>query len=228
MNLLDFVDLSLAGVLGALIGLERQWNQGSAGLRTNALVAFGAASFAALHVDQALSLVVSGIGFLGAGVIFREGASVRGLNTAATLWCSAAVGTLAGTGRWTEACYCAAGVAAINVCLRWVKAAISRHVPHPVDVETTYQVEIRCTPEDEAAIRALLLNQAFGSGLALKSLHSEKLDDGVRVSAELSTHQRVDQAVEDVVGRIGAEKGVVSARWTIAGGAPAARALLAG
>lgn len=215
MTPVEIADLSLAGALGALVGVERQWNQGAAGLRTNALVAFGAATFAALHIQQVLALIVSGIGFLGAGVIFREGASVRGLNTAATLWCSAALGTLAGVGRWGEACFATLGVIAINVCLRWLKAAISRRAPHPVDVETTYHVEIDCAPEAEADLRALLLNQVFGSGLGLKSLHGEKTGGAMHITAVLLSHQRIDKAVEAIVGRLGAEEGALSVRWTI-------------
>src|SRR5579859_4724001 len=90
----SFVCLATAFVLGALIGLERQWRQRTAGLRTNVLVAVGAAAFVDLGLRVAgadggvrvISYVVSGIGFLGAGVIMKEGAQVRGLNTAATLW----------------------------------------------------------------------------------------------------------------------------------------------
>src|ERR1700733_3105855 len=99
-------NLGAAVSLGAVIGFERQWRNRLAGLRTNTLVALGAASFvtfAALVPGEAsptrvAAQVVSGIGFLGAGLIFREGMSVRGLNTAATLWCSAAIGVLAGAG----------------------------------------------------------------------------------------------------------------------------------
>ena len=78
-----------------------------AGTRTNALVAAGAASFvmcgSLLNSDYSaegriVSYVVSGVGFLGAGVIFKDGANVRGLNTAATIWCSAAIGALSGMG----------------------------------------------------------------------------------------------------------------------------------
>jgi putative Mg2+ transporter-C (MgtC) family protein len=99
--------LSLALILVALIGAERQWRQRIAGLRTNALVAAAAAMFVMLTAltartaDDSFRIaakVVSGIGFLGAGVILRQGLSVTGLNTAATLWCSAAIGTLAGYG----------------------------------------------------------------------------------------------------------------------------------
>jgi hypothetical protein len=91
------VNLAVATVLSATIGFERQWRQRLAGLRTNSLVAIGATSFVIFaslipgeaSPTRAAAQVVSGIGFLGAGLIFREGMSVRGLNTAATLWCSA-------------------------------------------------------------------------------------------------------------------------------------------
>jgi putative Mg2+ transporter-C (MgtC) family protein len=87
-------DLLLALVLGALIGIERQWRQRTAGLRTNTLVAVGAAIFVdlalrmggAAEATRVVAYVVSGVGFLGAGTIMKEGANVRGLNTAANLW----------------------------------------------------------------------------------------------------------------------------------------------
>ena len=100
-----FARLAAALVAGAAIGVERQWHQKMAGLRTNSLVALGSAGFVAFSSvvgqgdpTRVAAQVVSGIGFLGAGVILREGANVRGLNTAATLWCSAMVGTFAGGG----------------------------------------------------------------------------------------------------------------------------------
>jgi putative Mg2+ transporter-C (MgtC) family protein len=92
--------------LGTVIGLERQWRQHQAGLRTNALVALGAALFVSLSrlmgdensPTRIASYIVSGLGFLGGGVILRDGLTVKGMNTAATLWCTGAVGTLAGAG----------------------------------------------------------------------------------------------------------------------------------
>jgi len=100
------INLAVTAGLSAAIGFERQWRNRLAGLRTNTLVALGAASFVIFEglipgeasPTRVAAQVVSGIGFLGAGLIFREGMSVRGLNTAATLWCSAAVGVLAGAG----------------------------------------------------------------------------------------------------------------------------------
>ncbi|MCL6526085.1 MgtC/SapB family protein [Meiothermus granaticius] len=107
MSVLEFsLRLGVALVLGAIIGYERSRRQGLAGIRTNALVACGAAQFVMLSgllaggdPTRIAAQVVSGVGFLGAGVILREGGfNVRGLNTAATLWGSAAVGSLAGAG----------------------------------------------------------------------------------------------------------------------------------
>ena len=120
------IRLGLALLLGAFIGAERQWRQRMAGLRTNSLVAGGAAMFVMLSAltsgaDDSFRIagqVVSGIGFLGAGVILRDGLNITGLNTAATLWCSAAIGTLAGYGMYGSALMGAIGVIATNVCLR--------------------------------------------------------------------------------------------------------------
>ena len=110
-NPTDFLDslISLFGafVLGTLIGAERQYRQRGGGLRTHVLVAVGAATFVdiGMHLNghagatQIIAYVVSGVGFLGAGVIMKQGNNVWGLNTAATLWCSAAVGACAGADR---------------------------------------------------------------------------------------------------------------------------------
>ena len=228
MTLVTFLNLTLAAALGIAIGFERQWNQGMAGLRTNALVAFGAACFVTLgrltEIDHTparmASLLVSGIGFLGAGVIFREGANVRGLNTAATLWCSGACGALAGAGLPVEAVYCSLGVILINLGLRPLRIAITRWAPHPVDAETDYCIEVACAVAVEANLRALLLANALQGGLGLKALRSEKAGEAARVVAELAAHARLDDAVELIAGRLGVEDGVQSVRWSITATAP--------
>src|ERR1700741_5510292 len=109
MQTLSVADFALrlgVGVgCGALTGLERQWRARMAGLRTNALVAAGATLFVLYAVatedsspTRVASYVVSGVGFLGGGGILREGFNVRGLNPAATPWCSAGGGVLAASG----------------------------------------------------------------------------------------------------------------------------------
>jgi putative Mg2+ transporter-C (MgtC) family protein len=129
------IRLGLALILGALIGAERQWRQRMAGLRTNALVAAGAGMFVMLTAltargaDDSFRIagqVVSGIGFLGAGVILRDGLNITGLNTAATLWCSAAIGTLAGYGMYGSAITGGVGVIAANIFLRPIGKALNR------------------------------------------------------------------------------------------------------
>src|SRR6201996_5742985 len=129
-QLYDFIDtlvsLTTAFVLGTMIGAERQYRQRTAGLRTNVLVAVGAAAFVdlAMHLDgpggavRVIAYVVSGIGFLGAGVIMKQGMDVRGLNTAATLWASAAVGSCAGADMIAQAAALTVFVLAGNTLLR--------------------------------------------------------------------------------------------------------------
>jgi putative Mg2+ transporter-C (MgtC) family protein len=94
--------LGAAVLAGALIGLERQWNKHTAGVRTHSLVALGAALFVFFaplagtpqEAARMAGQVTTGIGFLGAGVLMRTGLTVHGLNTAATVWCAAALGVL--------------------------------------------------------------------------------------------------------------------------------------
>jgi len=103
------VRLLVAALLGALVGWEREQAQRPAGLRTYMLVSFGSALFTVLSVTafgpnadpgRLAANIVVGIGFLGAGTIFREGEVVRGLTTAAGLWAVAAIGTAAGVGQY--------------------------------------------------------------------------------------------------------------------------------
>jgi putative Mg2+ transporter-C (MgtC) family protein len=142
------VSLVAAFVLGGLIGLERQYRQRTAGLRTNVLVAVGAAIFVDLAnrlgghdgAVRVIAYVVSGIGFLGAGVIMREEGNVRGLNTAATLWGSAAVGACAGSDMIVEATLGALFVLAANTLLRPVVNRIERQPLDTKAVEATHTV----------------------------------------------------------------------------------------
>ena len=140
------IRLLVAFLLGSAIGLERQWRQRMAGLRTNALVATGASLFVMLSVltpDEAsptriAAQVVSGIGFLAGGVILREGLTVRGLNTAATIWCAAAIGTLAGSGYFSQALVGSVAVLASNLILRPLGHRINQEPLRGSEVELCY------------------------------------------------------------------------------------------
>ena len=104
--------LGLSMVLGMAVGFEREYNQKRAGLRTQTLVTMGAAAYVYISTlvvgassgdaTRIAGQIASGVGFLGAGVIMREGANIRGINTAATIWCSSAVGCLAGLGLYID------------------------------------------------------------------------------------------------------------------------------
>ena len=158
-QLYDFIDtlvsLTTAFVLGTLIGAERQYRQRTAGLRTNVLVALGAAAFVdlAMHLTGAegavrvIAYVVSGIGFLGAGVIMKQGMDVRGLNTAATLWASAAVGSCAGADMIAQAVALTFFVLAGNTLLRPLVNAINRIPLDEKASEATYYFKLAVTTE---------------------------------------------------------------------------------
>jgi len=127
------IGLVAAVVFGALIGLERQLRRHPAGLHTNALVALGAAAYVIAAVligdntgpARVAGQVVTGVGFLCAGLIWHEGGTVRGMNTAATVWCSCAVGVFAGFGMIWWAALVTALVVLANIVLHYVEHRIS-------------------------------------------------------------------------------------------------------
>lgn len=219
--------LAVATVLGALVGFERQWRQRLAGLRTNTLVSLGAASFTlmSMMVDgeasptRVAAQVVTGIGFLGAGVIMREGANIRGLNTAATLWCSAAVGVMAGAGYFLGATLVALAILSVNTVMRPLVTSINKQPINAgqVEMEWVYELGVTCKEDQEAHIRALLLQGLLGGALRLHNLESQNLSDSglVCVKARLVAAEQSDLTVEKVVGRLSLESSVTAAGWDV-------------
>src|SRR5262249_45763918 len=214
------LNLFVAACLGAAIGLERQWRQHLAGLRTNTLVALGAAIFityarAASDAEGATRIaaqVVSGLGFLGAGVIFKEGLNVRGLNTAATLWCSAAVGLLAGEGLALYGLMGAVLVIGANVGLRPVVRAINRQPIEMGEEEQHYLVSIECRAARASDIRAQLVPE-----LNFSQLDSAFFGEAgrVEVTATVTSHKRRELALEAIVGRFADRDDVIRASWRL-------------
>jgi len=227
MPILDFVlRLGAALLLGACVGLERQWRQRMAGTRTNALVSAGASAFvmcAFMVRDttrseaQIVSYVVSGVGFLGAGVIFKDAGSVRGLNTAATLWCSAAIGAISGLGRPLNALILAAAVLGTNVILRPLAYRLYPAHTSGEEQEVTYGFELVCSQLDEAHMRALLVQAMSQSSLMLTALRSEDIEatPKMKVTAQIKALGRQDEALEQLVVRMSLEAGVSSVSWTV-------------
>ena len=138
MTYLDFLcRISICFVLGLIIGIERQCRRRVAGMRTITLVSLGSFLFVSISflsnpvdISRIAAQVVSGIGFLGAGVIFRDGTNIRGLNTAATLWCSAAIGALTALGLLIEAMVGVAYILLANLFLRFISRKLLRNTIH--------------------------------------------------------------------------------------------------
>src|SRR5256885_956662 len=172
-----FVSLTTAFVFGALIGLERQVRQRTAGLRTNTLVAVGAAVFVDLAVrlggaegaTRVVAYVVSGVGFLGAGAIMKEGANITGLNTAATLWGSAAVGACAGASLVAEAGLATLFVLASNTLLRPVVNRINRRPVDDESTESTYYVYAICHRGAQGDVREQMRSEERRVGKECRS-----------------------------------------------------------
>lgn len=213
-------------LLGCAIGLERQWRQRVTGLRTNTLVAIGACLFVELGAmlpfqaseGQIVAYVISGIGFLAGGVILKEGSNVRGLNTAATVWCTAGIGAMIGGGFLI---YGVIGVGAIltaNLAMRPIALRISREVTPAGAPETVYyHFELLCRSQEEATIRSLLLWNVSHLPVSLYSLKSEDTvhSDRILIDADVSSEGRNDSALEQLVTRLSVEPSVSAFSWRI-------------
>ncbi len=216
--------LSLALALGCVIGFERQWHQKMAGLRTNALVALGSCGFVVFSAmvgqgdpTRVAAQVVTGIGFLGAGVILREGVNVHGLNTAATLWCSAMVGTFAGAGFWAPSLVAAVFVTGTNLLLRPLVRLVNTRVVSTPYMETYYTVTLTCNGAEEAHLRSLLLHALSQGSLGLRRVESADIPDTskVTVTAQVLAAKRNDAALEQIVGRLSLEPHISAVTWQV-------------
>src|SRR5271170_7506526 len=194
----SYSHLLLALILGACVGAERQWRQRAAGLRTNTLVCFGAAAFVDLGLrvapgtTQVIAYVVSGVGFLGAGAIMKDGGSVRGLNTAATLWCSAAVGACVGAGQMADAVFVSVLLIGINLVLRPLSRYIDRRSLAVLDTRTYYRLRLRCDREHQTEVEYQVTRAIAARSLVLRELRSEEVEDTensiVQAILESTTH----------------------------------------
>lgn len=219
--------MAAALCLGAVIGAERQWRQRIAGLRTNALVAVGAAGFVIfsqlvpgeVSPTRVAAQVVSGIGFLGAGVIFRQGADVKGLNTAATLWCSAAAGVLAGIGALAHAALFTALVVAIHMLLRpLVKAIRARFLePRPGDAAgaSAFHLHLLCPIDVMPALRQALAEglEALPDGAVIRLGGTALASGGAEIEAEFTARPPAAAGIEALLAGLSARHAVTAARW---------------
>lgn len=223
LSVADFALRLAVGVgCGALIGFERQWRARLAGLRTNALVAGGATMFVLYAVatddsspTRVASYVVSGIGFLGGGVILREGFNVRGLNTAATLWCSAAVGVLAASGHLAFTAIATGAVIAIHLFGRPLGRLIDRDNSVEEDESLRpYLVQVVCRPKSEKYARAHIVQHANGNDIILRGIHTgPAADEELTLTAHLLMNGDTPAKLERLVGELSLQPGIRAVQW---------------
>ena len=181
MDLKNFIiRITICFILSILIGVERQYRHKTVGLRTNVLVSLGAfmfvsVSFNSLDTDytRIAAQVVSGIGFLGAGVIIRDGSRIKGLNTAATLWCVSAIGVLTAFGLILEAIIGTFFILLSNILLR----LISHKIMNKVKTQENCIIDIICDKEEEKIIRNLIIKLTNKYNLTMKGFQKTKVDN---------------------------------------------------
>ncbi|MDP9044157.1 MAG: MgtC/SapB family protein [Pseudomonadota bacterium] len=222
-SLLDTaVSLVTAFVLGGAIGFERQVRQRTAGLRTNTLVAVGSAVFVAMAnrlgghegAVHVVAYVVSGIGFLGAGAIMKEGANISGLNTAATLWGSAAVGACAGANLMGEALLGSLAVLASNTLLRPVVNRINRQPVNEETGEATYTVYVVCRRDVQADVRERFVAMLEDSTYPVHDIKQHAFgQNDAEIEATLYATAVDGDELDRVMRAIEALPGVVQAFW---------------
>lgn len=209
---------------GVLVGLERQWRSSVAGLRTNTLVSLGAALFVSIEASvgqpqyRVTAQIVSGIGFIGGGAILREGFTVRGVNTAATLWCSAAIGCLCGVGRLWQAAVGTAFILLANLVLRPITYRLAEGKRWRAYVETQYSVAVRCNVSEELHVRNAVLRAVETRPLLMRSLSSGSngASSTVTVTGMVVSAARADSVMETVVQEIKAKADTIAIEWSIA------------
>jgi putative Mg2+ transporter-C (MgtC) family protein len=229
MTWIEFsVRLGVALVLGGMIGLERQWRKPRAVLKTNALVCIGSAMFVMVSVmtpgdsspTRVAAQVVSGVGFLGGGVILRDGASIRGLNTAATIWCSAAIGVMVGSGLMFQAYLGTFVVVVANLLLSPLGEQVKYRPPVIQKQRTRYRCLVICYSKDEFRIRSLLIQAIDHEELMLDVLRSRDIDGPAEtgiteIVADFMMAGRDDAILERIVDQLKTEGRVNTVSWQI-------------
>jgi putative Mg2+ transporter-C (MgtC) family protein len=215
--------LAAALAIGTVIGIKRQWRQKMAGLRTNVLVLIGAAMFcliAAMSADEAsptriAAQIASGVSFLGAGVILRDGLNIHGLNTAATLGCAAAAGAMAGSGFLVPAVAASLLILGTNLFLRQLTSKFEAFQDTHLRREVRYEVQVLCDGHGRQHVRALVQTTIRESALVLVSFRSTMLNAGQQrqIVMELAAAERSDHEVENLIARLSTEEGIISAAW---------------
>ena len=227
-SVMEFMLRALTALmLGSLIGFERQWTRHPAGL-TNILVCLGSFFFTSFSfvfstdmqlsnirdITRVAAQVVTGIGFLGAGVIMRQGLNIKGLNTAATIWCSGSIGVLCAYGNLWLPIIATLAVLVVNVALHPIAAKIRNHRSGKAEPEEKEGlIRIICDRDKEFYVRSLLMQMVAAESIVLKNLQTSDTDDKIKIKATVVADETQDETLEKIIARLSVEKGVVSAGW---------------
>lgn len=209
-----------AFLMGALIGLERQFRQHNAGLRTNILVALASAAFTVLSVtmttdsgdpSRVAAQIVSGIGFLGGGLILKEGFTVRGLNTAATIWCSAACGTLSGVAMYKEGFVLVIFVLLTHCLLR----SLCKYIVKCTTKVYHYTIRVECQRSASDLIQSIIMDTlAFNKEVKMNSMfYKGDGEKNVMVCCDIQILGEHKVLLDLVVSRLRSRPEVSSAGW---------------
>lgn len=226
------IHLAVAAVLGALIGLERQYTRHAAGILTNLIVCLSAYSFTAFSflvnvneikdITRVAAQVVTGIGFLGAGVILREGGNIRGLNTAATVWASGAVGILCCLENMAYAAMVAAAIVVLHLVLHPLSDKldkIRRYDKSENNNEALYHISVVCPEEQELEVRKeimrIIKNEPDALLHTLETVSSQSDENNKKIRAYITTKTNDDSLIENLITKVGKNEGVISAGWKV-------------
>lgn len=209
--------ISVSFILSLLIGLERQIRGRAIGLRTSVLVSIGTFMFVsfsvqmmAYDVTRIASQVVSGIGFLGAGVIIKDGTNIKGLNTAATLWCNAAIGVLCAGGLIVEATIGTGFILFCNIILRYVTRKV--HLTKKVKIYDDFVLKVTCEGEASDIIRKQIMDIFNKDYAILTSIETKELELGqVKITSECKVITNKSSIIENLMNDISENKEVISA-----------------
>lgn len=206
MEYIDFlIRLLVALFLSFSVGLERQWRRRAIGLRTNVLVCIGAFLFVAVPVMldikdmKVAAQVVSGIGFLGAGVILKDGLNIRGLNTAATLWCNAALGVLCAYGLILEAITGTFFILMANILLRYISRKLMKHnLAHMKNCVIT----VVTAKEKELVLRTTLIQGLSDEFITINGLQTKELEkDRIEIELNVGIDGKSEESLNHILTR---------------------------
>lgn len=209
--------ISVSFVLSLLVGLERQIRGRAIGLRTSVLVSVGTFMFVSFSiqlmtpdVSRIASQVVSGIGFLGAGVILKDGTNIKGLNTAATLWCSAAIGVLCAGGLIVEASIGTAFILFCNIVLRYITQKIHLN-KSKVTIYDDYVLKLTLESEKANKIKDLIMSTSENNFVSLTDMEINDVELGrVKINVGFRVLSEKKSIMEKLMNTVSNEKGVLS------------------